>query len=66
MGDGGRQNSLKIPAHLPLINIYQMIPLSAKSISLDSTFKVVNTQLRILEMNSKFYFQNWNAQIVAW
>ena len=66
MGDGGRQNSLKISAPLPLIKIYQMIPLSAKSISLDSTFKVANTQLRILELSNKFYFQNWNAQIVAW
>jgi hypothetical protein len=43
-----------------------MIPLSAKSISLDIIFKVVNTQLRILELSNKFYFQNWNAQIVAW
>jgi hypothetical protein len=31
--------SLKISASLPLIEIYQMIPLSARSISLDSTFK---------------------------
>ncbi len=33
--DRGRENSLKIFTPLPLIQIYQMIPLSAKSISLD-------------------------------
>ena len=39
-GDG--QNQLQIPAPLPLKNIFQMIPLSTQSISLDSPFNIYN------------------------
>ncbi len=39
-GDG--RNQLQIPAPLPLKNIYQIIPLSAQSISLDSPFNIYN------------------------
>jgi hypothetical protein len=39
-GDG--QNQLQIPAPLPLKNVFRMIPLSAQSISLDSTFNFYN------------------------
>ncbi len=35
---GNGRNQLQIPAPLPLKNIFQMIPLSAQSISLDSPF----------------------------
>ncbi len=43
----GGQNSLKISAPFPLIKIHQMIPLSAKFISLDSTFNV--TPIHIIQ-----------------
>ncbi len=39
-GDG--PNQLQIPAPLPLKKIFQMIPLSAQSISLDSPFNIYN------------------------
>ncbi len=39
-GDG--RNQLQIPAPLPLKNIFRMIPLSAQSLSLDSTFNIYN------------------------
>jgi hypothetical protein len=39
-GDG--RNQLQIPAPLPLKNIFRMIPLSAKSILLDSPFNINN------------------------
>ncbi len=39
-GDGRKQ--LQIPAPLPLKNIFQMIPLSAQSISLESPFNIYN------------------------
>jgi hypothetical protein len=37
---GGGRKMLKISALLPLIRTFQMIPLLARSISLDSTFKI--------------------------
>ncbi len=36
------RNQLKIPAPLPLKNIFRMKPLSAQSISLDSPFNIYN------------------------
>jgi hypothetical protein len=36
-----RQNQLKISVLGPLKNPYQLLPLSAKSISMDTTFKEV-------------------------
>ncbi len=39
-GDG--RNQLQISAALPLKNIFQIIPLSAQSISLDSPFNIYN------------------------
>jgi hypothetical protein len=41
MRENGR-NQLQIPAPLPLINIFQIIPLSAQSISVDSPFNIYN------------------------
>jgi hypothetical protein len=63
-GDG--RNQLQISAHLPLKNIFQMIPLSAQSISLDSPFNIYNLFKKEKDDIKGHYGKNSGSRIADW
>ncbi len=62
-GDG--RNQLQIPAPLPLKNIFRMIPLSARSVSLDSPFIFTIIRERKDNVKGVHYWKNSNSGLVA-